>query len=362
MATNTIVLTGGGTAGHVIPHLNLIPLLKSNFDRIIYIGSTNGIERELISAIDGVEYIPIETTKLRRSFSPKNLLIPFKLIKGKNQAMRVLSSCDPCVIFSKGGYVGLPVALASKKMNIPLIAHESDFSIGLANKIAGKSARVVLTTFKDTADRIPNGLFVGPPLLNTEISATEKTRIRQMYNLNTDKPLCLVIGGSLGAKHVNETVWSALDDLLKTHNILHITGKGKTNPNIKRKSYTQIEFTKYMPVLYSIADIAITRGGSNTIFELLSKSIPMIIIPLSKGSRGDQVENALYFEKKGYALCLMEPELNKDSLIEKYNQLLTRAQIMRANTRHAIPRDTLDKIISVLLKYRIQPQNSATKN
>ena len=351
MANNVIVLTGGGTAGHVIPNLNLIPLLRDKFDKIIYIGSTNGIEHELISAYPEVEYYPIETVKFRRSLSPKNLLIPFKLIKGKRQARDILSKIEPAVIFSKGGYVAVPVALASKKLHIPLIAHESDYSLGLANKIAARSANVICTTFKDTADRLNNGIYVGPPLKNTEITAAEKQRVRQMYNLTSDKPLCLVVGGSLGANSVNNAVWGALENLLKTHQVLHITGKGKKNPDIKQNGYTQVEFINNMPAVLELADVAITRGGSNAIFEILAHGIPMIIIPLSKGSRGDQVENALYFEKQGYALTLMEPELSSDNLYKTFRTLLTRAALMRANTKYAVPRDSLDKIVSCIMKY-----------
>ncbi len=354
MASNTIVLTGGGTAGHVVPNLNLIPLLQKNFDRIVYIGSENGIEREMLNGLNGVEYIPIPTTKLRRSLDIKNLLIPFQLAKSKKLAKRALLASDPCVIFSKGGYVGLPVALASRKLKIPLITHESDFSLGLANKIASKSARVVLTTFPDTADTLNNGLYVGPPLKNSEITQAEKNRVRQMYNIALNRPLLLIIGGSLGAKKLNETIWSALDSLLKTHQIVHITGKNKGNSEIKREGYTQIEFTKFMPVLLEICDVAITRGGSNMIFELLNKSVPMIIVPLSKGSRGDQVENALYFEKKGYALTLMDDELNKNTLLQTFQNLLTRAPIMRANTQHALPHDSLQKIVSQIMKYKLK--------
>lgn len=347
----TIVLTGGGTAGHVVPNLALIPLLEKAFERIVYIGSENGIEKEMISTYPNVEYYPITTVKLHRSLSPKNLLIPFKLFKGKKQAKNLLSDIKPDVIFSKGGFVAVPVALACKKLNIPLIAHESDFSLGLANKISKHSAKVICTTFKDTADTLDNGLYVGPPIPKKEVTQSEKTRARQMYNLNGDKPICLIVGGSLGASSVNNAVWNTLDNLLKTHQILHITGKGKSNKDIKKDGYTQVEFINNMPAVLEITDVAITRGGSNVIFELLAHSIPMIIIPLSKGSRGDQVQNALYFEKKGYALSLMEPELSPESLYKTFKQLLTRANLIRSNTKYAVPKDSLERIMSIILKY-----------
>lgn len=352
MATNTIVLTGGGTAGHVIPNLNLIPLLLSKFDRIVYIGSNGGIEQTMLAEHPEVQYFPIETVKLRRSLSLKNLLIPFKLAKGRKQAIKLLEEIKPSVIFSKGGFVAVPVALASKKLHIPLVAHESDFTLGLANKLSKSSASVICTTFKDTADCLKNGVYVGPPLPKSSVTASDKARARQMYNLRGDKPICLVIGGSLGAESINNAVWGCLDSLLKTHQILHITGKGKSNKNIKKDGYTQVEFVTNMPAILELVDVAITRGGSNMIFELLAHSIPMLIIPLSKGSRGDQVQNALYFEKKGYALSLLEPELSPDALSKSFKKLVEHSPIIRAHTRHAVPKDSLEKILSLILKYK----------
>lgn len=354
----TIVLTGGGTAGHVVPNLALLPMLEKNFERIVYIGSENGIERDIISKYPNIEYYPITTVKLTRNLSPENLLIPFKLYNGKKQAQQILKEVQPCVIFSKGGFVAVPVALASKKLKIPLIAHESDFTLGLANRIARRSAKVVCTTFKETADAISNGLYVGPPIPQSNVSLNDKTRAKQMYNFNNEKPICLVIGGSLGANSVNNAVWSALDNLLKTHQILHITGKGKSNKNIKRNGYTQVEYVNNMPAVLEIIDVAITRGGSNVIFELLSHSIPMLIIPLSKGSRGDQVQNALYFEKKGYALALMEPELSPKTLYNNFKQLITRSNLIRANSKYAVPKDSLEKILSTILKYSATQENT----
>lgn len=352
MATNTIVLTGGGTAGHVIPNLNLIPLLLTKFDKIVYIGSRGGIEESMLAAYPEITYFPIETVKLRRSLSPKNLLIPFKLARGRKEAIKLLQEIEPSVIFSKGGFVAVPVALASKKLHIPLIAHESDFTLGLANRLSKSSASVICTTFKDTADKLPNGVYVGPPIQKSSVTPSDKARARQMYNLSSTKPICLIIGGSLGANTINKAVWDSLDTLLKTHQILHITGKNKSNKDIKKEGYTQVEFVTNMQVLLELADIAITRGGSNMIFELLAHSIPMLIIPLSKGSRGDQVENALYFEKKGYALTLLEPELTNETFLQAFKKLTESAQIIRAHTRYAVPKDSLEKILNIILKYK----------
>ena len=346
----TIVLTGGGTMGHITPNLALLPKLKNHFERIVYIGSEKGIERDIIANYPEITYYPITTVKLVRSLSLKNLLIPYKLIKGKRQAQKILTEIKPDVIFSKGGFVSVPVALAGKKLGIPLILHESDFSLGLANKITKRKAKVVLTTFKDTADKISNGLFVGPPIAKIKITQAEKTRIKNMYNLNSDKPICLVVGGSLGASSINKTVIEALDKLLENYQVLHITGKNKSI-DIKRTGYTQVDFSTHLPILMSISEIAITRGGSNVIFELLSHNVPMLIIPLKRGSRGDQIQNANYFEKKGYALTLFENNLNAQNLINSIKQLQTRANLMRANTKYALPKDSLDKIYNTIIKY-----------
>ncbi len=285
----TIVLTGGGSAGHVTPNINLIPYINSHFNKIIYIGSSDGIEKELTSTLP-LEYYAIPTTKLKRSLSISNLFIPYKLYLGYREAKKILIENEANVVFSKGGYVSVPVAFACAKLNIPLIIHESDLSLGLANKIAKRFAKFVCTTYRETAQNLANGLFVGAPVKFTTPKEQDINRVKNMYHIGY-KPVCLVVGGSLGAKTINEVVWKNLDALTKTHHILHLTGKGKSNNSIKHCDYTQIEYTPYINEILSFTDIAITRGGANMIFELLSYDIPMLIIPLEKGSRGDQVQN-----------------------------------------------------------------------
>ena len=346
----TIILTGGGTAGHVIPNLNLIPLLQEKFDRIIYIGSENGIEKDLVSKYHNVEYYPITTTKLKRSLSFKNLLIPFRLIKGTKQAKSIIAETLPNVIFSKGGFVSLPVVLAGKKMHIPMVAHESDLSVGLANRLVKRKFKVICTTFPETAQKLKNGIYTGPPIEKATISEQEKTRFRQKYNLTSKKPICLVIGGSLGATAINDAITSCLDTIIKTHQVFHITGKNKAT-QIKKDGYHQAEFITEMPTLLSITDIAITRGGSNAIWELLLNNIPMIIIPLSKGSRGDQIENAEYFASKNYALKLDEKDLTPHNLIKSYTKLVKISNILRNSNKHALPPNALHHIYNEIVKH-----------
>ena len=351
MAKSTIVLTGGGTAGHVTPNLALIPLLEKYFDNIVYIGSQTGPENELTKEYKNVVFYPITTVKLVRGLTLKNLLIPFKLIKGRREAKQILKEVNPDIIFSKGGFVSVPVVLAGKKLKIPMIAHESDLSLGLANKITRKDFDVICTSFKDTAESLPNGVYVGSPMKQTLISQSDKTRIRQLYNLDNNKPICLIIGGSQGAESINKAVIAILDHILKTHQVLHITGKGKLT-SLKKPGYHPVEYVENLPVLLTIIDIAITRGGSNALFELLNNQIPMLIIPLSRGSRGDQIQNAEYFEKKGYALTLLESNLTPQTLKESFDKLVALAPAIKASTKHAVPSDTLTKICNLINKYK----------
>jgi len=343
--SKTIALTGGGSAGHVTPNINLIPYINSYFNKIIYIGSESGIEKELTESLP-LEYFSIPTTKFKRSLALSNLLIPYKVYLGYKAAKKILIDTQADVVFSKGGYVSVPVAFACSRLHIPLIIHESDLTMGLANKIARRFANKVCTSFRETANNLENGLFVGAPLISSPPRAEIVKRLKNNYHI--ERPVCLVVGGSLGAKTLNELVWKHLDLLTKTHHVLHITGKGKSKPNIKHNHYTQLEYTTYMREILTLTDIAITRGGSNMIFELLSANVPMLIIPLEHGSRGDQVNNGEYFANKGYALLLREKNLN--SFPETFSSLLARSKFMRFNNRHVLPTNALDKIAATLIE------------
>jgi len=348
---SSIVLTGGGTAGHIIPNLALIPYLKEHFNNIFYIGSNSGLEEQFLSQFPDVKYYPITTVKLLRSLSLKNLLIPIKLYRGKCEAMHIMREIDPDIIFSKGGYVSLPVTYAGKKLGIPIVSHESDLSLGLANRLCSRHCCAVCTSFKETADKLDNGLYVGAPFKKQEFSLEQKNRLKQKLNLTSQKPICLVTGGSQGAVNINKIVLKNLNYLLKTHQVIHITGKGKTE-NIKKEGYRALDFTNDLGLMMSIADVAITRGGSNALFEFLGYGVPMLIIPLHRGSRGDQEQNAVYFEKKGYAITLFEPEMTDATFIRDFNNLVRSAPTIRATTKFSTPNDSLQRIMSTILKYR----------
>lgn len=357
---STIVLTGGGTAGHIIPNLALVPYLREHFDRIIYIGSDSGLEQKFVSAYPEIQYYAVTTVRLLRSLSPQNLLIPFKMHRGKREAKKLLASLQPDIIFSKGGYVALPVTQAGKKLNIPIICHESDYTMGLANKLGSRHCCAVCTTFRETADTLNNGVFVGSPFAKKDFTDAQKQRLRQKLNVNSLKPICLVLGGSQGAQSINDAVCRNLDYLLKTHQIIHLTGKGKMT-NIKKDGYHPLEFSDELPLIMSICDLAITRGGSNALYELLSYGIPMLIIPLHRGSRGDQEQNALYFEKKGYAITMLEPEMSDEKLIELFAKLIKTAPAIRAANKFATPTDSLQRIMAIILKYRKNAETPTAK-
>ena len=314
----TIVLTGGGTLGHCTPHFAITPYLKNYFDKIYYIGSYSGIERAAVEK-ENIPYYPVETVKLIRSLTLKNLQIPFKLDKSVNEAKKILDKLKPAVVFSKGGYVGLPVTVAAKKLKIPVIVHESDLSVGLANKIASRFAEKTLTSFAATASKLKNGEYVGAPVREELFSVTKRQGLDK-YGFTGEKPVLLATGGSLGAAPLNKLVLSSLDELQKTFDVLLVCGKNNAS-NIKKAGFKETEFTD-MRFAYAAADVCVSRAGANTAFELMCLKIPTLFIPLPKGaSRGDQIENAEYFKRLGVADAANQSELTPASLTKKISSV-----------------------------------------
>lgn len=308
-----IVLTGGGTMGHISPNLAIIPLLTNHFAQLHYIGSANGIEKEIITNLQkqypNLFYHPIKTTKLTRKSILKNLSMPFILLSSIKRCKKLLKEINPNVVFSKGGYVSVPVVIAAKKLHIPIVIHESDLSMGLANKIAAKRATTICTTFNQTAKQY-NGITTGSPA-NENLIFADKTWAIKKYNLSPNKKTILITGGSLGATPINNAILKILPSLVNKYNIIHLTGKGK-KINFNHPYYHQEEFTDNIGSIIKASDIVISRAGSNTIFELALLCKPMLLIPLSKkASRGDQIENAEYFKKLGIANVLYEEQLEK---------------------------------------------------
>lgn len=314
-----IVLTGGGTAGHVTPNMALIPNLQEAGYDIQYIGSYDGIEKDLITGID-IPYHSISSGKLRRYFDVKNFTDPFKVMKGYLQASKLLKQLKPDIVFSKGGFVSVPVVLAAKHRHIPCIIHESDMTPGLANKLAIPSATKVCCNFPETLNYLPNGkaVLTGSPI-RQELFEGNKERGLSFCGFTSDKPVILVIGGSLGAVAVNNAVRESLDELLKHFHIIHLCGKGKVEPSLQQKQgYVQFEYIKKeLSDLFACTDLMISRAGANAICEILSLRKPNILIPLSAAaSRGDQILNARSFEKQGYSFVIEEESLTKESLID----------------------------------------------
>lgn len=346
---NTIILTGGGTAGHVTLNINLKNELSKHFNKIIYIGSKNGIEKELIAKNTNYTYLTITTVKFERKKLLKNLAIPFKLKKGINEAIKILKETKPQIVFSKGGYVGLPVVIAAHKLKIPVICHESDISMGLANKLAKKYANVICTNFKSTAEK--NGkkcIYTGMPL---KLSPLSKNEAKQKLNINTNKPILLITGGSLGAKSINEFIFKNIDNLTKNYYIIHLVGKNNFNHSIKNKDYKQIEFSNDMWSLMKCTDYAISRAGANTIIELLSNEILTIFIPLPKSvSRGDQIDNALFLEKENLSKTILQEELSLKKLQNSLDYLKNNANLIKNSIKNANFKDGTQKIINIILK------------
>ena len=309
----TIVLTGGGTAGHCIPNIALLPYLKNNFDRICYIGTKEGIEKRIAERED-LPYFGVTSAKLVRSFTVKNLSIPFRVVKGYRECKAILKELDPAIVFSKGGYAAFPVVLAAHKLKIPVIAHESDFSLGLANKMASRYASITLTSFPETAEKLKNGRYIGAPIRKTLLTG-DRERAFATFGFTGDKPVLLVIGGSQGSAAINGALRAALPKILPQFDVLHLTGRGNADSLLSTEGYCQVEFTDDMADVFEIADVAVSRAGANTVAELLALKIPTVLIPLPKGnSRGDQVENAEYFAKKGMVSLLPQENLTPESL------------------------------------------------
>lgn len=350
LSNSTIALTGGGTAGHVMVNINLESELKKHFSKIIYIGSENGIEKELIKKRTSYEYISIPTVKLNRSNILKNILVPMRLLEASDAAKEILKKYKPCIVFSKGGYVGLPVVMAAKSLKIPSLSHESDLTMGLANKISKHFSNKILTSFKITADK--NGKkckFCSMPL---KISKLTKSQALEKLGIATKLPVLLVTGGSLGAKTINEFIFKNIDEITKKYYVLHLVGKGNLNKKLTNKhNYKQIEFSNDMWTIFKATDFAISRAGANTILELLSNNILTIFVPLPKSvSRGDQIENANYLEKQGLSKTILQKNLNIESLLGTLETLNINSKSIKNAIKKQNISDGTNNIINEILK------------
>lgn len=349
----TIVLTGGGTAGHVTPNLALVPSLKKNGWDIHYIGSYQGIEKQLVEK-ENLPYYPIASGKLRRYLSVENLKDPFKVIKGYFDAYKLLKQIKPQVVFSKGGYVTVPVVLAAKRLKIPVIIHESDMTPGLANKIAMKSAKTVCVNFEETLAHVGNkGVYTGSPI-REELFLGNRTTANQLCGFKEAKPTILMMGGSLGAKKINEVLRAALPELLGEFNVIHICGKNNLDESLLHlEGYKQFEYVREeLPHLFAVADVMLSRAGANAVMEILALNIPSLLIPLSQAaSRGDQILNANALKKKGYCDVLFEEELTKEKLVTSLAQVYKERKKYIHNMQQSTKLSGIQKVMQEIQKY-----------
>ncbi len=349
-----IVLTGGGTAGHVTPNIALIPSLKEAGYQISYIGSYEGIERKLIEEL-GIPYYGISSGKLRRYFDPKNFSDPFRVLKGFHEAKKLLKKLKPDIIFSKGGFVTVPVVIAAKRCKIPAIIHESDMTPGLANKLCIPSAVKICCNFPETVNSLPadKAELTGTPI-RQELLSGDKEAGRRFCDFTEDKPVLLIIGGSLGAASVNEHVRKILPELLKDFQVIHLCGKGKMDESLQgTKGYVQYEYIKQeLPDLFALSDIVISRAGANAICELSALHKPNLLIPLSaNASRGDQILNARSFEKQGYSMVLEEEEITDEKLLDTIHKLYADRETFEQNMTNSQHMDSIQHIVSLIQEY-----------
>ena len=346
-----IVLTGGGTAGHVTPHLSLIPRLKEMGYDIHYIGTENGIEHQMIAQIPGITYHSVKSGKLRRYFSLQNFTDPFRVIWGAFQSIGLMRKLKPNVCFSKGGFVSVPVVIGAWLCRVPAVCHESDLTPGLANRICAKFATKVATTFPECAKALgEKGVNTGTPL-RPELFQGSRAAGLAMAGFDGQKPVLLMTGGSLGAQSVNKCLREALPNLLPKMDVLHLCGKGNLDESLMNTpGYCQKEFlSEEMPDALAVADIVLSRAGSNTLSELLALHKPMLLIPYPlSASRGDQVENAKSYAKQGLARVLMQEDMTSQTMTEGLLKLLEeKGELLKALEAYPV-KDGTDKVLSLI--------------
>ncbi len=346
-----IVLTGGGTAGHVTPNIALIPRLKESDYEIHYIGSYDGIEKRLIQDFD-IPYYGVSTGKFRRYFDPKNFTDPFRVVKGYAEAKKLLKKIRPDVVFSKGGFVAVPVIRAAAALKIPCIVHESDLTPGLANKLCIPVAKKVCCNFPETLKYIPDkkAVLTGSPI-REELRHGNKEEAYRLTRFTPDLPVVLVMGGSQGASAINKVIREALPRLTPDFQIVHLCGRDKVdNLLLTADNYRQYEYLRSeLKDIFAITDLVVSRAGANAICELLALHLPNLLIPLpSTSSRGDQILNADSFEAQGYSMVLKEENLDEDSLVDSLRELYFNRQIYINNMSKSTQYSAVDSIIQII--------------
>ena len=345
-----IVLTGGGTAGHVTPHLALLPHLLEEGYEVHYIGTENGIERQMMTR-PNVTYHAVKSGKLRRYFDWKNFTDPFRVIAGAFQSARLMGKLKPDVCFSKGGFVSVPVVIGAWLHRVPTLCHESDLTPGLANKICARFAKKIATTFPECARALGGkAVCTGTPM-RPELFAGDRQKGLSLCGFSGKKPVLLMVGGSSGAQSVNKALREALPQLLPDMDVVHLTGKGNRDESLNTlPGYTQFEFlSDDLKDVMACADLVLSRAGSNAICEFQALKKPMLLVPYPKGaSRGDQILNAESFRQRGLCHVLLQENMNPDSLAQAIRALWADRETLVRNLTQAPPADGTQVVLKLI--------------
>ncbi len=348
-----IVLTGGGTAGHVTANIALLPDLRALGYEISYIGSYEGMEKGLIEA-EGIPYYGVATGKFRRYLSAKNLTDPFRVLKGYREAKKLMKQLKPDVVFSKGGFVAVPVVRAAKKYKIPVIIHESDMTPGLANKLCISAAKYICCNFPETVEQLKGkpAVLTGSPIRKELLTGSREAGLA-FTGLSGEKPILLMIGGSSGSRIINQHLRASLDELLPQFDIIHLCGKGNLDAEIQRDGYVQYEYiSSELKDLYACADVILSRAGANVLCELLALNKPNLLIPLSKAvSRGDQILNAESFRKQGFSEVMEEETVTKESLVTAIQKLYENRQTYIDAMKQAEIGNGVERVMELIQRF-----------
>lgn len=349
-----IIMTGGGTAGHVTPNIALMPALRNEGYEISYIGSYEGIEKRLIEE-QGVSYYGISSGKLRRYFDPKNFSDPFKVLKGYSQSVKLLKKLKPDVVFSKGGFVSVPVVLAARHCKVPAIIHESDLTPGLANKLAIPGAVKICCNFPETLNYLPKekAVLTGSPIRQELLKGNANHAFSLCRFSDRTKPVIMIVGGSTGSRAINTAIRGLLPELVKSYNIIHLCGKGNLDETLHSVSgYAQFEYANQeLSDMFALSDLVISRAGANAICELLALRKPNILIPLSaEASRGDQILNANSFRSQGFSYVLEESELTNTALLEAIEHVFRKKEDYVNAMENSSSRNSIDTIVGLILE------------
>ena len=351
MAGRKIVLTGGGTLGHVTPHLALIPHLREEGYEIHYIGTKEGMEADKIRSIPGVTYHAVKTGKLRRYFSWQNFTDPFRVIAGAFQSAHLMGRLKPDVVFSKGGFVAVPVVVGAWLHRVPVLCHESDLTPGLANKLCKPFATRMVTTFPECAQALGKKAECAGTPLRPELFTGEREKGLKLLGFDGSKPVLLRMGGSSGAQRVNQALREALPQLLPDFDVAHLCGRGNLDESLNSLSgYRQIEFLDAdLPDALAAADLVLSRAGSNALMEFQALGKAMLLVPYPKGaSRGDQILNAQSFERRGMCRVLLQENMNADSLTAALRETWAARDALKAAVLAAPPANATDRILEII--------------